>query len=47
MPLPLPARMISHDELLVAFHVQPDGAVIFTLFAPPAAGAVTAVVPSV
>jgi hypothetical protein len=45
--LPLPARIISHDELLVALHVQPAGAVIFTLFAPPPAGAVTDVVPSV
>lgn len=47
VPLPLPERIVSHDELLVALHAQPDVAVILTLFAPPAAGADTVVLPSV
>lgn len=37
LPFPLPARIASHDESLVACQVQPDGAVILTLSAPPAA----------
>jgi len=46
LPVPLPARSFSHDESLAAFHVQPDGAVILTLLAPPEAGDVLEVQPN-
>jgi hypothetical protein len=46
LPLPLPDRTTSHDESLVAFHVQPDGAVILTLSVPPVAGNVLEVRPN-
>jgi hypothetical protein len=46
LPLPLPDRTTSHDESLVAFHMQPDGAVILTLSAPPVAGDVLDVRPN-
>ena len=46
LPFPLPDRTSSHDESLVAFHVQPDEAVILTLAALPAVGDMLEVCPN-